>query len=94
MGTRGRGRPSTVKPTPNAKRLQTITSGEGAPHEVGGKGEGGRPAAKDRGKPTTVGGTGGGQVVDHRVQSRAGGLAAGWGVGNPVLHELAPGSGA
>ena len=49
-----------------------------APHEVGGKGEGGRPAAKDRRKRAMVGGTGGGQVVDQSVQ-QAGGLAAGWG---------------
>ena len=55
---------STVVPTPNrnVKRLETITSREGAPHEVGGKGEGGKPVAKDMGKPTTVGETGGGYV--------------------------------
>ena len=41
-----------------------------------------------------MGGTNGGQVVDQREGRRAGGLAAGWGVGNPALRESALGSGA
>ena len=53
----------------------------------------GEVAAKDRGKTTSMGGTDGGQVVDQREGRRAGGLAAGWGVGNPALRESALGIG-
>ena len=71
-----------------------ITSGEGAAHNVRGQGEGGTPAAKDKGKTTGVGGIDGGQVLDQREGRTAGGLATGRGVGNPALRESALGSGA
>ena len=64
-----------------AATARAIATGEEAPHDARGKGEGGRPAAKDRGKTTRVGGTHGGQVVDQREGRRAVGRESALGSG-------------